>query len=160
MTKKNNESSSVMKEMNKQSLKTHIDTLLLASASYDKAILSLSVATLGFTFAFMRFVEPGHRWVDIDSLYLSWISLVLSIIFILIVFVFDQIHSAHRIEFYRWSILKDEKDYENGSKFKDEDKKLKHWTDKYIYWTSIYSGIFYVIGIIIFTVFAGKNICI
>ena len=38
----------------KNSLKQHMNSLHLASKSYDKAILSLATATLGFTFAFVK----------------------------------------------------------------------------------------------------------
>src|SRR5579864_9405218 len=79
----------------------HINTLMSASQAYDKAVLSLSTATLGFTLAFIEYANYqrhlGHLWL----LGTTWGLLILAIFFILISFLADQIHSANEINRYQ-----------------------------------------------------------
>lgn len=133
------------KEFYKQLHGQHVDALLLASQSYDKAILSLSTASLGFTFAFAKWVKSGTS----NSCLLSFIGLflILAIVTILVSFLFDQVHTSHRIEFLNSKIIA-------GSKKVCEE----HWTDNWLFALPILSGVFYVFGITLFAVFANANV--
>jgi hypothetical protein len=85
----------------------HINTLTSASQSYDKAILNLSTVTLGFTFAFIEYARNlkalHHLWL----LGTTWGLLILAILFILISFIADQIHSSNEINRYQGGDAKD-----------------------------------------------------
>ncbi len=138
-------SNDVEKELYMQLHKQHVDALLLASQSYDKAILSLSIASLGFTFAFVEWIKSGINYVCL--LHFIWFFLILTLATILSSFIFDQLHTSHRIEFLNSKIIE-------GSKTVTE----AHWTDNCLYVVPILSGFFYVASIILFAVFVGLNI--
>lgn len=137
----------------KQSLEWHKEALLLAVQSYNKAILSLSTATLGFTFAFVKWLGLGNHS---SMLIWVWVSLILSDALILLSFLLDQIHTVHRIDYLYYCV-------EFMGNNAEEKKKLKavnpkHWTDDVIFYLQTSSGIFLVMGIVLFTIFAGINI--
>ena len=128
----------------KQSLEKQMTAMHLASQSYDKAILSLSTAALGFTFAYIKlFPAAGHCCV----LAFTWFFLIISIVFVLISFVIDQFHCAHKIKYGYWRILGE------GEKIQESD-----WTDSWMIPFPILSGVFFVVGITLFTIFVGINI--
>jgi hypothetical protein len=123
----------------------HVDALLQASQSYDKAILSLSIASLGFTFAFVRWKNTSIYHTCLLSF--IWFFLISAITMILLSFLCDQLHTSHRIEFL-------------NSKIIDESKKIaeKHWTDDWLFILPILSGLLYVVSILLFTIFVNANI--
>ena len=128
----------------KQSLEKHMTAMHLASQSYDKAILSLSTAVLGFTFAYIKlFPAVSHCCV----LAFTWFFLIISIVFVLISFVIDQFHCSHKIKYCYWRILAE------GEKIQES-----HWSDGWMIPFPILSGIFFVAGIVLFTIFVGINI--
>ena len=131
-------------ELFKKSLEKHMSALLLASQSYDKAILSLSTAALGFSFAFIKITPPtGHCCI----LLFTWFFLILSIVFVMASFLMDQLHTAHQIEYHYWRIL------EEGIKVE-----RPHWTDAWMFPLPILSGVFFLLGITLFTIFVEINI--
>lgn len=137
-------SNDVETELYKQLHNQHVDALLLASQSYDKAILSLSIASLGFTFAFLEWAKPINYTCLLAFI---WIFLILSLVIILLSFLFDQVHTEHRIKFLYSKIIV-------GSKKVPE----KHWTDNWLFVLPILSGVAYVFSITLFTIFVGVNI--
>lgn len=137
------------KEHCKEGIKQHTDRLLTASQSYDKAILGLSTATLGYTFIFAKYIiGQSHRGGCLLSF--TWFFLFLSILFVLISFVFEQRHAEHRIKYYYWCLT--------GKSENSADRKQKHWSDDE--WTvlPILSGGLFFISIVLFTIFVGNNI--
>lgn len=128
-------------------LEKHMTKLVGASESYDKAILSLSIAALGFIFAYQRF---GDKLRQPEYLFLAVFFLCLSIVFILFSFLYQQFHSQHRIKYYFYRITNL---VENES-----DKKLEHWADDdWLIWP-IFSAVFLVVGIVLFALLVGNNI--
>ncbi len=115
----------------------HVSMMFNASQSYDKAILTLSTALLGFAFAFVKLGEIHCTRV----LIFSWISLIISIISILLSFMIVQIHAENRLR-----------------TLNSPSKNNNHWSDftmDLLQWTA---GLFFLIGLIGFTVFVGMNI--
>jgi hypothetical protein len=102
-------------ELYKLSLEKHMNELLSASRSYDKSILSLTTATLGFTIAFIKILHH----INGDCLLLfSWFFLISAIVLILFSFLIYQVHHEHRTKYYFSKILSNE----------DEISKA-HWSD-------------------------------
>lgn len=131
-------------ELYKQSLEKHMTALLSASQSYDKAILSLSIAALGFTFAFVRLVPHVNHTCLLPF---TWFFLIAAIVFVLLSFLIDQRHSHRRIEhLYSNIVNKLEKDMD------------PHWEDKWMVTLPIIAGVFFVTAITLFTIFASQNI--
>ena len=142
--KTNKENKQLISENNKicQTLhKAHINTLTSASRAYDKAILSLSTATLGFTFAFVEYVNYQRHLVSVPLLRGTWVLLIASIFFILISFLADQAHSANEIS-----------RYQGGSV--DDMPCVKCVMSKS---PKIAGGCFFI-AIIFFTIFVGNNL--
>lgn len=131
-------------ELFKLFLQKHMDALHSASQSFDKAILSLSTASLGFTFAFVKLASPTNSPC---VLAFTWFFLILSILFILVSFLIDQLHCSHKIKFSYWRILNE------GEKIKES-----HWSDCWMIPFPILAGICFVIGITLFTVYVGINV--
>lgn len=133
----------------KEGVKIHTEKLSMASQSYDKAILSLSTAALGYIFLFVKFIINNSY---IHACFISFVCffLILSILFVLISFVVEQLHSAHRIKYYYWCLT--------GKSSNSSDKKQKNWTDTWMILLSILSGGCYLISIILFSIFVGINL--
>lgn len=135
---------SLKQELYMQSLEKHMSALLQASQAYDKAILSLSTASLGFTFAFINFINhPNHSCL----LPFTWFFLIIAMALTLISFLIDQIHSAHRVSFNYWRITSE------GKKIDDE-----HWTDAWLFLFPILSGTAFAIGITLFAIFVSISV--
>lgn len=137
------------KEYCKEGIKQHTYRLLMASQSYDKAILGLSTATLGYTFVFAKFIigQP-HRGGCLLSI--TWFFLFLSILFVLISFVFEQRHAEHRIKYFYWCLTRKSES--------TADKKQKHWSDDEWMILPILSGGCFFVSIVLFAIFVGANI--
>lgn len=131
-------------ELFKQSLEKHMNALHSASQSYDKAILSLSTAALGFTFAFTELSSATNYCYILGF---TWFFLIISILFILISFLIDQLHCAHKIKYCYWRILKE-----------GNEVKYTHCTDCWMIPIPILAGVCFIIGITLFTIFVAINI--
>ena len=124
----------------------HISTLCAASQAYDKAVLGLSTAVIGFTFAFMQFDDVHKTYVWRCLLITTWGLLVFSLICLLSSFVADQWLSAKRIE--RYGKASDE-----GAMAEIKDEKEKFVME----WAPIAAGVSFISGIIFFIIFAWFN---
>jgi hypothetical protein len=76
----------------------------------------------------------------------SWGFLILSIISILLSFLLVQIHAEHRIKF----INNCDKEKNNISE--------NHWSNCAMGAAQLISGLFFVVGLIIFTIFVAINV--
>lgn len=124
----------------------HLSLYIIAAQSFDKAMLTFSIASLGFTFAFLEVYRIGINYKPI--LICSWCLFVIAILCILITFIFLQYHALHRVGHYSKKYLM-KKNY-NG--------KSDHWTDCFLgvlQWLSLTS---FVGGLVMFTVFVALNI--
>lgn len=131
-------------EVNRIKYRAHLATLLTASNSFDKGVLGLSTASLGFTFAFIKTIPHAHC---ICLLILTWVLLVLSIISISVAFIIYQIHSTERMKEMHKSII-------NNSALDDK----PDWTDFWMTWLPPIAGLCLVFSISLFTIFVGQNI--
>ncbi|MDP2360604.1 MAG: proline-rich domain-containing protein [bacterium] len=117
------------------------------SENYDKAILSYSVAALGFSIAFIRntrqWAVAEHTWV----LLISWIAFVFSIILVIISFMISQKGIEEQLEINR-------KYYEDGEDAAaDEVNKFANATKFCNYVT----GSCFIVGIVLTAIFVGLN---
>jgi len=67
-----------------------VESHRMSSQSFDKAILTLSSSSFGFTFAFLKDLVPSPIENTIWLLHTTWILFALSILFILISFLMSQ----------------------------------------------------------------------
>lgn len=132
------------KELNLLSLKIHMRALLSASQLYDRAILSLSLAVLGYIFVYVKHI-PSINYKCL--LILSCAFLIFSIISVLMSFIVDQYHCEHRVD-YLQSII------ENSSSTVSR----SHWSDDWMSKLSIVSGVFFIVAITMFVIFLGTNL--
>lgn len=131
---------SYQEENCKEAIKQHTYSLLSASQSYDKGILGLSTAALGYTFIYARYFGGYHSCL----LSFTWFFLVLSILFVLVSFIFEQLHSEHRIKYYYYCLT---------GLGEPTDRKPKHWSDdEWMILPSLSGGCF-LLGIILFVIF-------
>lgn len=133
-----------LRENCKVGIKIHSEQFLSAAQSYNKAILSLATATLGYTFIFVKFLMGACNRHDC-LLAFTWFFLILSILFVLISFVVEQFHSEHRIKYYYWCLT--------GKADSAADRKKDHWSDDEYMVLPILSGGFFVVGIVLFSIF-------
>ncbi len=122
----------------------HYDLLSIASQSFNKTILSLSTAIIGFTFAIIRLVD--NKIEKLCQLKATWIFLAAAIFFILVSFITTQIHAQHRIK-YMNSVI-DEK----------YDVPYKHWTDWAMFYSALLSGVSFFFAIMYLISFSWSNI--
>lgn len=118
------------------------------SENFDRAILSLSVACLGFSLAFIKDVIPLVDAKLLFCLYLSWLFFTISILTTLISFLSSQSGIKKQLEYA-------EKYYIER---KNEFFTKKHWTARITDLLNISSGIIFVIAIIFSVVFVYSNI--
>lgn len=135
------------KEHCKEAVKRDMSRLTMASQSYDKGVLGLSTATLGYTFAFAHYFQGNNHSC---LLAFTWFFLVLSIVFVLISFIFEQFNSQHTIKYYFWCLT--------GKSSKRADRVQKHWSDDEWMILPISSGGCFLISIVLFTIFVGINL--
>jgi hypothetical protein len=125
----------------------HIDTLLSASESYNKAILTLSTASLGYTFVFYDSVSKANSPINcICLLIIIWILLILSIALILASLLADQSVSQKKILRYQ-SMAKD------GVIRPPHEGYDKIIMEKF----PIYSGLCFLFAIVLFTLLMANN---
>jgi len=75
----------------------HFNMLSIASEGYNRIILSLSTAVLGFTFAIIKLVINKINCPCL--LILAWVFLILTIAAILVSYIATQLHASHRIKY-------------------------------------------------------------
>ena|SRR3982751_1668751 len=131
----------------KAGIKTHSEQFLAAGQSYNKAILSLSTATLGYTFVFVKVILNSAVHHDC-LLAFTWVCFIVSILFLLISFIVEQFHSEHRIKYYYWCLT--------GKSDSSADREKKHWADDKNMFLPILSGGFFLLGVILFSIFVNN----
>ena len=125
----------------------NIDFLGYASETYNRALLSLSITTLGFTFAFLKFFDHEKPFNCLCMLRITWLLLILSIFFILVSLWADQRYSANEIKFYDWCLTKKGNPIEMMSCIRFVKRNFP-----------IFSGLSFIFAILLFTVFVWDNI--
>jgi hypothetical protein len=123
----------------------HLSIFFIAAQSFDKAILALSTISLGFIFAFLEIRKVGVEYKCV--LAFSWLFLIITILSILVTFIFVQKHALHRVDYFSHKVLESKKDVV-----------LEHWTDCYIEMFQYVSASSFVIGLVLFTVFVSLNV--
>ncbi|SMM99947.1 hypothetical protein SPONN_1131 [uncultured Candidatus Thioglobus sp.] len=113
--------------------------------AYDKAVLTLSIASLGFSFTFLKFVNDPHC---VGWIITSWVLLFLAIIFILFSFCTGNKAIEKNIENAREYYLEEkDKSFEKPCNYNKSNTFLNNS-----------AGILFVFGIGLFGIFAIYNI--
>ncbi|OIR23855.1 hypothetical protein [Bathymodiolus thermophilus thioautotrophic gill symbiont] len=113
--------------------------------AYDKAVLTLATAALGFSFSFFKFFDNPQ---GVGFIVTSWFLLFLAIVFILFSFWMGNKAIAENIENARKYYL-------------EEQEKAFDKTSVYEKWNTYLnntSGILFAIGILLFGIFSVCNI--
>ncbi|HVE44494.1 MAG TPA: hypothetical protein VNC84_05100 [Gammaproteobacteria bacterium] len=142
---KKNKSRSDIKYYRRIKLTHYLSMFLVVAQSFDKAILSLSIASLGFTFAFLK-LEKNHL-VYMKLLELSWLFFVLAIISVVIALIFTEKYALHRVRFHSSKML--------ASKVR---VKLVRCRDQIMSFSQYLSALFFIVAVILFTIFVWLNI--
>ncbi len=121
------------------------EQMLSASQFYDKAILTLSSASLGLIYTLAHL---GHAMNAIFLLYISCAFFILSIITSLLSFLLVQKHAQKRIKYIMNHFLPNQINSDNE----------EHLSTRMIFGSQICSGIWFVLAIIILTTFVSINI--
>lgn len=122
------------------------EALLQASISFDKSIITLSTALLGFAFAIVRF--SGHKpLVCTCFIKTSFIFAIGAILATLASFLCDQDHTVRSIARIQ-KIL-------NTRQYSEQEN---HWVDDWMRWFGYIALGFFILAIGSFTVFAIENI--
>ncbi len=115
--------------------------------NYDKAILSLSTASLGFSVGFLKDFVPiaiaKYPWI----LYGSWITLLLAVVATVLSYYFSQHAIVQQLE-------RAEEYYNRGS----DETPSRTTSAKFTDWINWSSGALFIIGIVCTTLFVFLNI--
>lgn len=114
--------------------------------NYDKAILSLSTAFLGFSFAFMKDLVPAHQAEWLGLLYGSWVLLTGAVLTTIVTFLVSQKaidQQLKRAEAY----------YLHGDQTASTKSRIARATD----WLNIASGVLFILGVSLTTTFVLAN---
>ena len=141
-----NKEESIYTELNKKSLEWYTDSLLHATISYNKAILSLSIAVLGFIFGYIKL--GTHKIEPLCLLIFIWILLISSILCIISSILLEQFQTEHYIKYIYNQLIPD----------KNININRDYWAHTLIRGLTIISGVFLVISLILFAIFVGLNI--
>ncbi len=130
-------------ELTKISYEVHLTRLLRSNSAYDYAILSLSTASLGYTFS--SFKQHSTPYCEILQ-YLIWFLLILTIILVLVSLLIEQDHTVKRIESLSDAYIKSE----NASSGQNVSATLMKNLPKI-------EGVLFCSAIILFTIFYAVN---
>lgn len=114
--------------------------------NYDKAILSLSTAILGFSFAFLKDFVPAHLAERLWLLYASWVMLTGAVITTVVSFWVSQRAINVQLE-------KAEDYYLRNDEAALEKSRIAKVTD----WLNIATGVLFILGVLLTTVFVIAN---
>jgi hypothetical protein len=118
---------------------------LIVAQSFDKAILGLSTASLGFTFAFLKVIAHEkiiYSWL----LKMAWGGFILAIVFVILSLIITEQHALHRSKYFSNKML--------CSKIKI---KLTRCRDKLMSKFQYLSAICFTVALASFTFFVGFN---
>lgn len=125
----------------------HVDILHAASKSFDKAVLGLATASLGFTFAFIELIKTKNIMPNAFSLLIiTWVFLIISLVCMLASLIAEQKHCVIMIKKYD-SLL-------HGSYVSNSTNCIT----TIMKMGPILSSFSFIFGIIFFTIFAGINL--
>lgn len=127
-----------------------IENHVAESQSYDKLLITLATGAFGLSFTFIKLITPNPALGTIWILAVAWASLIISILGSLFGRLFSQ--NAHRRS---WENL----DLQYKAVQEEEDfPELKNGWNKFVRRANWTSAIFFVVGVIMLTVFATINI--
>ncbi len=129
----------------KKMAQDHLSIYFIAAQSFDRAILTLSIASLGFTFAFIEVHKIVFKYKAV--LFISWGLFIGTVFLILITYVFLELHALHRFKHYSQKAL-EQKNVVT----------LSHWTDCWLKTFQCISMVSFVAGLILFAIFVALNI--
>jgi len=116
--------------------------------NYDKAILSLSVGLLGLSITFIKNIVSLNKAEYLWLLQISWLFLVLAIIITVFSFLAGNLANEKHLEFAEdYYINNDENAFDKKS----------NWTTL-TEWLNRFSGIFFILGIILTVAFVNVNL--
>lgn len=115
--------------------------------NYDKSILSLATAALGFSLAFLKEIVPISIAKDFYLIKISWFFLILTILVTLISFLSSQIAINKQFFYAKEYYLNSNDDFLNK----------KNWPAILTEGLNWASAIFFVIAIVITTIFVSIN---
>jgi len=111
---------------------------------FDKAMLSLTTISLGFTFALARVLKEE---IECKLLFgLTWVSLIIILFSILLTNILMQKNAMHKYEYFQGKYI--------GS---NDNLKEKHWTDRWIEKLGVFSAIMFIVAMIFFARFVYLN---
>lgn len=120
--------------------------MIESSASYDKALITLTTAFLGFIFAVIKLSSTSIHCLAF--LVLILVCLMISILCSLLSFWFDQLYGDSLISYA-------DKFYNEGI---DEYRNKKHWSYFASMFSKIISGVLFFLALILFSIFIFSNI--
>ena len=122
------------------------EALLQASVSFDKSIITLSSALIGYAFGVAKFLE--HSTFSCPCLLkISVIFAVGAILSTLASFLCDQEHTVRSLEHVQ-KIL-------NTRVYSEQES---HWVDKWMQWFGFIALVFFILAMVTFAIFAVLNI--
>lgn len=128
--------------MEEDSYRNLLQTLeIKAQEQYDKTVLMLSAGALGISFSFIKDIVKLENATSINYLIFSWVSWMLSVLFVLVSFYFSRLAMSKAIE-----------DYDNN----DEPKGNKY--DWLTTLTNALSGLLFLFGLLSIIIFLTKNL--
>jgi len=126
--------------------KSLIDAKREQTRLFDRAILTLTSGAFALSLLFFREIAPKPESWTVPILAAAWISFCVSLLSTLISFVTSQYACSHQIKVLE---AEDSKQEETGT------KNIARTCTKILNWVSL---IFFVIGVILLTVFGISNL--
>jgi hypothetical protein len=118
------------------------------SENFDKAILSLSSAGLGFSLAFIKDLIPFSHATYVFVLIISWFAFALAIICTIVSFYLSQIGIDKQLNYAEQYYLEGKEDFLNK----------KNWPSKLTNYFNDFAGLIFIIAIILTIWFVSINI--
>lgn len=118
------------------------------SQNYDRAILSLSTAGLGFSLAFIKDLIPLSQSEHIWLLYCSWVFFIIAIFLTLLSFIFSQSAIDKQLFFAEKYYLEKQ----------DEFLEKRNWLSDITNWIFYSSWLIFILAIMLTVVFVKINL--
>lgn len=133
------------KYYNRKMFDQYLAMFFIAASSFDKAVLGLSTASLGFTFAFLKLLH--HAVVHKCLVIFTWGCFIVSIISILLALICVERYALHGIKYFTYEVLGRANKYHRG-----------HWTNSLMPVLQSISAILFILGLVTFSIFVGINV--
>jgi hypothetical protein len=118
----------------------------VVAQSFDKVILGLSTASLGFTFALLKYFKDDN-FHSMWAVKLSWLGFILAVIFVVVALMLAESYALHRVGYHSYKMLQ--------SKMKIN---LTRCRDHLMVIFQYLSAICFIGALISFTIFVWLNI--